>query len=51
MSKEKKKSTSLRLDAKVLKDLKLLAVEQETSIQAIVEALVKEYIENNKSRR
>lgn len=51
MPKEKKKSTSLRLDAKVLKDLKLLAVEQETSIQAIVETLVKEYIENNKSRR
>ncbi len=51
MSKEKKKSTSLRLDPKVLKELKLLAVEQETSIQAIVEALVKEYIEKNTSRR
>jgi len=35
----------------VLKDLKLLAVEKETSIQAIVETLVKDYIENNKSRR
>lgn len=51
MSKEKKKSTSLRLDAKVLKELKLLAVEQETSIQAIVEKLIKEYIEKNTSRR
>ncbi|MFT5701952.1 MAG: hypothetical protein ACI8ZB_004856 [Desulforhopalus sp.] len=51
MSKEKKKSTSLRLDAKVLKDLKMLAVENETSIQAIVESLVKEYIEKNKPRR
>jgi hypothetical protein len=51
MEQEKKKSTSLRLDAKVLKELKLLAVEQETSIQAIVETLVKKYIEKNKSRR
>ncbi|PHR30248.1 MAG: CopG family transcriptional regulator [Desulfotalea sp.] len=51
MTKEKKKSTSLRLDAKVLKELKLLAVEQETSLQAIVEALVKNYIEKNKLRR
>ena len=51
MDQEKKKSTSLRLDAKVLKELKLLAVEQETSIQAIVETLVKKYIEKNKSRR
>lgn len=51
MSKEKKKSTSLRLDAKVLKQLKLLAVERDTSIQAIVEALIIEYIEKNRSRR
>jgi len=51
MAQEKKKSTSLRLDAKVLKELKLLAVEQETSIQAIVETLVKNFIEKNKSRR
>ncbi len=51
MEQEKKKSTSLRLDAKVLKELKLLAVEQETSIQAIVENLVKNYIEKNKLRR
>lgn len=51
MAKEKKKSTSLRLDAKVLKELKLLAVEQDTSIQAIIETLVKEYIAKNTSRR
>jgi hypothetical protein len=51
MAQEKKKSTSLRLDAKVLKELKLIAVEQETSIQAIVETLVKKFIEKNKSRR
>jgi hypothetical protein len=51
MEKEKKKSTSLRLDAVVLKKLKLLAVEQETSIQAIVETLIKNYIEKNKPGR
>lgn len=51
MAQDKKMSTSLRLDAKVLKELKLLAVEQETSIQAIVENLVKNYIEKNKLRR
>jgi hypothetical protein len=51
MEKEKKKSTTLRLDAKVLKKLKLLAVEQETSIQSIVEALVINYIEKHTTRR
>lgn len=40
ISVEKKKSTSLRLDPKVLKDSKILAVENETSIQAIIESLV-----------
>ena len=48
--KEKKKSTSLRLSPKMLKELKLLAVEQETSIQAIVESLVGEYIKRSKSK-
>lgn len=51
MAKEKKKSTSLRLDPKVLKELKLLAVEQEKSIQSIIESLVKEYISKYKSNR
>jgi hypothetical protein len=50
MEKERKKSTSLRLDPKVLKDLKLLAVEQETSIQAIVESLVTDYIKRYKTK-
>lgn len=50
MTKEKKKSTSLRLDPKVLKELKLLAIEQNSSIQAIVESLVTEYIKKNKAR-
>ena len=48
MMKEMKKSTSLRLDPKVLKELKLLAIEQDTSIQAIVESLVTEYIKKHK---
>ncbi len=51
MAHEKKKSTSLRLHPEVLKKLKLLAVEQDTSIQAIVEKLVKKYIEKHRSRR
>jgi hypothetical protein len=50
MTKEKKKSTSLRLDPQVLKELKLLAIEQETSIQAIVESLVTEYIKQHKEK-
>jgi hypothetical protein len=45
-----KKSTSLCLDQKVLKDLKLLAVEQETSIQAIVESLVTDYVKRYKTK-
>jgi len=40
ISVEKKKSTSPRPDPKVLKDSKILAVENETSIQAIIESLV-----------
>lgn len=51
MAKEKKKCTSLRLDPKVLKELKLLAVEQETSIQSIIESLVKEYLDKYKLKR
>ena len=50
ITKEKKKSTSLRLDPKVLKELKLLAIEQDTSIQAIVESLVMEYIKKYKAK-
>ncbi len=51
MAQEKEKSISLRLDARVLKELKLLAVVQEMSIQTRVENLVKKYIEKNKLRR
>lgn len=48
MSKEKKestkKNTSLRLDTKTLKALKIRAIEEESSVQAIVEELIKEYL-------
>lgn len=49
MSKDKsdKKNTSLRLDSKTLKALKLRAVEDDTSVQAILEYLVGEYLSNN----
>ena len=48
MVKIKKVNTSLRLDKKVLKEFKILAIEKETSIQAIIETLILEYIEKNK---
>lgn len=49
MSKEKsdKKNTSLRLDGKTLKALKIRAIEEDTSIQAILEALVEDYLDKN----
>ncbi|THB72657.1 MAG: ribbon-helix-helix protein, CopG family [Desulfobacteraceae bacterium] len=49
MSKEKKKvNTSLRLDKKTLKALKLIAVEKETSVQAIIEKLILDYLKKMK---
>jgi len=49
MSKDKsdKKNTSLRLDSKTLKALKVRAIEDDTSVQAILEFLVGEYLNNN----
>jgi len=41
---DKKKSTSLRLDSKTLKALKLRAIEDETSVQKIIETLVEDYL-------
>ncbi|MEI4234832.1 hypothetical protein [Roseovarius sp. D22-M7] len=41
---DKKKSTSLRLDSKTLKALKLRAIEDETSVQKILETLVEDYL-------
>ncbi|KZY37845.1 CopG family transcriptional regulator [Oleiphilus sp. HI0081] len=42
-----KKNTSLRLDKKTLKALKIIAIEQETSIQKLIESLVKDYIKEH----
>ena len=50
MAKTKKVNTSLRLEKKVLKELKILAIEKETSLQAIIENLIHEYIEKNKEK-
>lgn len=41
---EDKKNTSLRLSQKTLKALKLRAVEEDTSIQKIIEKLIKDYL-------
>ena len=48
MSKDKspKKNTSLRLESKTLKALKILAIEEDTSVQAILEQLVDGYLNN-----
>ncbi len=50
MAKSKKVNTSLRLEKKVLKELKILAIEKETSVQAIMEKLIHEYIQKNKEK-
>lgn len=41
---EGKKNTSLRLKGKTLKALKLRAIEEETSVQQIVESLIEAYL-------
>lgn len=48
MSKDKstKKNTSLRLESKTLKALKIRAIEEDTSVQAILEQLVDGYLNN-----
>lgn len=46
---DKKKNTSLRLNAKTLKALKVKAIEDDTSVQRIIETLVEDYL--NKSRK
>ena len=46
MTKEKsKKNTSLRLENKTLKALKIKAVENDTSVQTILERLVDMYLD------
>lgn len=43
-----RKNTSLRLKSDVLKALKIKAIEEDTSVQVILEQLVEEYLKNNK---
>ena len=42
---DKKKNTSLRLDKKTLKALKMRAIEEDTSVQALIESLIEAYLE------
>lgn len=49
--KEKRKNTSLRLRAKTLKALKLRAIEEETSVQQLVERLIEAYLAAHKEKR
>lgn len=44
--KHDKKNTSLRLDKKVLKRLKILAINDDTSVQALIERLIVSYLES-----
>lgn len=39
-----KKNTSLRLDSKTLKALKIRAIEEDSSVQAVIESLVHLYL-------
>ena len=45
-----KKNTSLRLDNKTLKALKIIAIENDTSVQKIIEELVKKYVNEAKAK-
>lgn len=40
----RRKNTSLRLSARTLKALKIRAIEEETSVQQIVERLIETYL-------
>lgn len=44
--KSDKKNTSLRLDKKTLKALKIRAIEEETSVQKLIERLIIEYLDS-----
>jgi hypothetical protein len=48
MSKEKsdEENTSLRLESRILKALKIRAIEDDSSVQAILEKLIEEYLCN-----
>jgi hypothetical protein len=40
----KKKNTSLRLEKKTLKALKVIAIEEDTSVQNIIEKLIEDFL-------
>lgn len=48
---DKKKNTSLRLDAKTLKALKLAAVEEDSSIQQLIERLIRDYLKQREGKQ
>lgn len=43
--KSEKKNTSLRLDKKTLKALKIRAIEEDISVQKLIERLIMDYLE------
>jgi predicted DNA-binding ribbon-helix-helix protein len=45
-----KKNTSLRLDNKTLKAMKIIAIENDTSVQKIIEELVQKYLAEAKAK-
>ena len=47
-SEDDKKNTSLRLERKTLKALKIRAIEEDTSVQKIIERLVEDYLSTPK---
>jgi len=42
-----KKNTSLRLDKQTLKALKIHAIENDTSVQNLIESLIKDFLKKN----
>ena len=46
-----KKNTSLRLSGKTLKALKIRAIEEETSVQKIIEKLVEAYLAQTRKEK
>lgn len=45
-----KKNTSLRLERKTLKALKIRAIEDDTSVQKIIERLIEDYLAGDKKK-
>jgi len=46
-----KKNTSLRLDPQTLKALKMRAIQDDTSVQKIVEKLIEDYLRDTKKKK